>query len=122
MPRPKKCRMVGFLPSNPCFHPVLENADEIILSIEEVETIRLSDYLDMDQDAAAESMNVSRGTFQRMINTAHQKVADALLHGKTIRIEGGNYEILSNRVCCKEKSRSCKGGRCNKREGCEGGK
>lgn len=121
MPRPRKCRMVGFVPNNPCFHPQLRNTEEVVLSIEEVEAIRLADLLSMEQDAAAESMDVSRGTFQRMINAAHQKVADALVHGKTIRIEGGNYEVMHDRPCCREHGRRCRGRRCSKRDDCEGG-
>ncbi|MGE5630730.1 MAG: DUF134 domain-containing protein [Caulobacteraceae bacterium] len=122
MPRPRKCRMVGFVPQNPCFHPQMCNVEEIVLSIEEVEALRLSDFLKMDQDAAAESMNVSRGTFQRIINASHQKVADAIVHGKIIRIEGGNYEIMDEKPCCREHGRRCGGRRCNRHEECEGGK
>ncbi len=121
MPRPRKCRMVGYIPRNPCFHPHLGNTEEVVLSIEEVEAIRLADFLNMEQDAAAESMDVSRGTFQRIINAARQKVADALVHGKTIRIEGGNYEVMNDRPCCKEHGRRCRDNRCNKRDDCEGG-
>ena len=113
MPRPRKCRMVGFVPHNQCFHPQLKNHAEVILSIEEIEAIRLSDYLEMEQDSAAESMNVSRGTFQRIINSARMKTADALVHGKTIRINGGNYELSTGKVCCKRHSGTCR------LEGCE---
>ena len=121
MPRPRKCRMVRFVPNNPCFHPQLRNTDEVVLNIEEVEAIRLSDYLSMDQDAAAESMTVSRGTFQRIINTARKKLADALVNGKTIRIEGGNYELTSDKPCCKEHDKRCRGRRGIKSDICEGG-
>lgn len=121
MPRPRKCRMVGFVPINPCFHPQLGNTDEVVLSIEEVEAIRLSDFMSLDQDAASESMDVSRGTFQRIINTARQKLADALVNGKTIRIQGGNYQVTSDKPCCKEHSKTCRGRRCSKPDKCEGG-
>lgn len=113
MTRPKKCRMVGFIPDNSCFHPQLHNKDEVLLSIEEVEALRLSDYLEMEQDSAAESMNVSRGTFQRIINAARKKTADALVHGKTIRIDGGNYQLSAGKACCKRLNGNCK------RKGCE---
>lgn len=112
MPRPRKCRMVGFVPDNQCFHPQLSNNDEVVLSIEEVEAIRLSDYLEMEQDVAAESMNVSRGTFQRIINAARKKMGDALVHGKTIRIDGGHYELTEGKACCRKncncKHKACK--------------
>lgn len=119
MPRPKKCRMVGFVPDNPCFHPQLHNKDEVVLSIEEVEAIRLSDYLEIEQDSAAESMNVSRGTFQRIIDAARRKTADALVHGKTIRIDGGNYQLLAGKACCRRLNGNCKRYACEKCEECE---
>ena len=121
MPRPKKCRMVGFVPDNSCFHPQLYNKDEIVLSIEEVESIRLSDYLEMEQNSAAKSMNVSRGTFQRIINVARKKTADALINGKTIRINGGHYELLEGKECCMEhkNNRHCKRKYCEECEDCE---
>lgn len=114
MPRPKKCRLVGFVPDNPCFHPQLHNKDEVVLTIEEVESIRLSDYLELEQDSAAESMNVSRGTFQRIINSARKKTADALVHGKTIRIDGGNYEMSAAKPCCRRHNGRCSRTECDK--------
>jgi Predicted DNA-binding proteins len=119
MTRPRKCRMVGFVPDNPCFHPQLHSKDEVVLSIEEIEAIRLSDYLEMEQDSAAESMNISRGTFQRIINAARKKMADALVNGKIIRIDGGNYQLLSGKACCRRHSGLCKRKSCEKCEDCE---
>lgn len=119
MPRPRKCRMVGFVPDNKCFYPQVENLIEVVLSIEEVEAIRLSDYLEMEQDKAALSMNVSRGTFQRMINSARMKIADAFVNGKTIRIEGGLYEISKGKVCFKRHTVHCKQMSCDQCENCE---
>lgn len=119
MPRPRKCRMVGFIPNNSCFHPQVHNKDEVVLSIEEVESIRLSDYLEMEQDSAAKSMNISRGTFQRIINAARKKTADALVHGKTIRIDGGIYELSLGKACCKRHHGNCKRMNCEQCEDCE---
>lgn len=119
MPRPKKCKMVGFVPRNLCFYPKLNNSAEVILSIEEVEAIRLSDYLEMEQDRAAACMDVSRGTFQRIINSARNKTADALIHGKTIRIGGGNYELLVGNPCCRKQSKTCNRVSCEKCVVCE---
>lgn len=113
MPRPRKCRKVGFIPHNSCFHPQVHNKEEVVLSIEEIESIRLSDFLEMEQDEAAESMNVSRGTFQRIINAARRKIADALLHGKNIRIEGGNYELSPGKPCCRRQNGMCRHKTCN---------
>lgn len=114
MTRPRKCRRVGFIPDNPCFHPQLQNREEVILDIEEVEALRLADYLELDQDCAAESMNVSRGTFQRIINSARKKTAEALIHGKILRINGGNYLISDGEDCCRKKQGICKRMNCNK--------
>lgn len=119
MPRPKKCRMVGFLPDNPCFHPQLKNKDEVVISIEEIESVRLYDYLEMEQDSAAESMNVSRGTFQRIINSARKKTADALIHGKTIRIDGGNYKLSAGKTCCRRHNGLCQNKGCEKCDDCQ---
>ena len=119
MPRPRKCRMVGFIPVNSCFHPQLYNEDEVVLNIEEIESLRLSDYLEMEQDNASESMHVSRGTFQRIINTARKKVADALVHGKIIRIDGGNYELTEGKACCRRYNGNCKCEFCEKCNECK---
>lgn len=121
MPRPRKCRMVGLVPANSCFYPQMGNSDEIVLNIEEIEAIRLSDLMGMDQDAAAESMDISRGTFQRIINEARCKLADALINGKIIRIQGGNYSVIEKRPCCREQGKLCSGRRCSRPDRCKGG-
>ncbi|MFC1963996.1 DUF134 domain-containing protein [Chloroflexota bacterium] len=96
MPRPLKCRRVEFMPGVTYFKPAgipMRVLEEIILSLEEAEAIRLKDLEGLEQADGAESMNVSRPTFQRVLVSARQKIADALLNGKAIRIEGGNYEM-----------------------------
>ncbi|HEX2924930.1 MAG TPA: DUF134 domain-containing protein [Ruminiclostridium sp.] len=118
MPRPRKCRRVGFIPGNACFYPEVKSVVQVVLSIEEVEAMRLADYLEIGQDEAAESMSVSRGTFQRIINSARKKTADALVHGKTIRIDGGNYKVTPGRPCCRRSSWECSSNACEKCEGC----
>jgi predicted DNA-binding protein (UPF0251 family) len=66
---------------------------ETHLSVEEAEALRLKDLEGMEQEPAAEKMNISRPTFQRVLASAHRKVADAILNGKAIRIAGGNFEM-----------------------------
>ncbi|MDD2586132.1 MAG: DUF134 domain-containing protein [Syntrophomonadaceae bacterium] len=100
MPRPRKCRMVGFIPNNQYFYPQQSNSEEVCLNIEEVEAIRLSDLEGMEQVAAAELMSISRGTYQRIINDARKKIADAIINGKAIRIEGGNYKFKGGHKSC----------------------
>lgn len=67
--------------------------DEVCLSIEEMESVRLKDLEDLDQEQCAQQMNISRSTFQRVLGSARKKIAEALLSGKAIRIEGGNFEF-----------------------------
>lgn len=110
MPRRKKCRRVGFVPSNQAFYPQNQNADKVILNIEEVEAIRLSDLEQMEQNEAAEMMNISRGTFQRIIKTAREKVADALINGKMMQIGGGHYELVDGGTANRHRRRF-RGGR-----------
>ncbi len=96
MPRPLKCRRVALLPNVTYFKPAgipLRALDEVRLSVEEAEAIRLKDLEGLEQEQGAERMNISRPTFQRVLASARQKIANALLNGKAIRIEGGNFEI-----------------------------
>jgi predicted DNA-binding protein (UPF0251 family) len=96
MPRPPKCRRVAFLPEATYFKPAgipLRALTEVRLSVEEAEAIRLKDLEGLEQEPSAQKMNISRPTFQRVLTSARQKMADALLNGKAIRIEGGNFEI-----------------------------
>ncbi|NTU93450.1 MAG: DUF134 domain-containing protein [Chlorobiaceae bacterium] len=93
--RPVNCRKVEGLPKVTCFMPEgispakLQN---VVLSVDEIEAIRLADMLGLYQADAAEKMMVSRQTFGRIIQSARKKVAEALVEGKTICIEGGNID------------------------------
>ncbi len=103
MPRPRKCRRVAFMPGVNYYKPAgvpLRFLDEVCLSFEELESVRLKDMEDLDQEQSAERMNVSRSTFQRVLESARTKIADALLNGKAIRIEGGDFEVLPQRYIC----------------------
>ncbi len=96
MPRPRKPRFVNARPVVDAFHPNRLppwGMEEVILSIEGLEAIRLSDFEGLDQEAAAVRMNVSRPTFGRILTEARQIVADALVMGKALRIEGGHFEM-----------------------------
>jgi predicted DNA-binding protein (UPF0251 family) len=75
--------------------------NEICLPVEEAEAIRLKDLEDLDQEQCAERMNISRPTFQRVLESARKKIAEALLEGKAIRIEGGNFEMAAIRYRCR---------------------
>jgi len=103
MGRQPRWRRVDFLPQVTYFKPAgipLANLQEVRLSIEEAEAIRLKDIEGLEQDDCAQKMSISRSTFARILLSARQKMADALLNGKAIRIEGGNYEMAVRQFRC----------------------
>jgi uncharacterized protein len=92
MPRPLCCRRIAHLPVASVFAPRGRPAppcDAVILTLDELEALRLADLDGLYQEHAATQMAVSRSTFGRIVETAHRKVAEALVHGKALRIEGG---------------------------------
>ncbi len=94
MPRPKKPRYVQGPPIANMFIPNIcppFGRGQVILPIEGYEAIRLVDFEGMDQEEAAKMMNVSRQTFGRILAEARAAVAEALVMGKVLRIEGGNF-------------------------------
>ena len=100
MPRPIRCKRVGFKPNTTYFKPAgvrLIELEESILTVEELEAVRLNDLLNLDQTEAAKKMNISQPTFHRLLIEARKKIADALVNGKAIRIEGGNFRISKGR-------------------------
>ena len=100
MVRPKKDRLVGFNPKINYFKPrgipVLD-LDEVCLTVDERESLRLADLLGMSQAEAGERMGVSRATFGRIIQRARKIVADAIINGKAVRVEGGNYQLVDTK-------------------------
>ena len=65
------------------------------LTVDELEAIRLADFEGLYQEQAAEKMNVSRQTFGRILESAHKKIADALVNGKALLIKGGSVELAA---------------------------
>lgn len=99
MPRPRLCRRVRGQPDHTYFKPAgvpIRDLEESVLSIDEYEALRLKDIECLDQAAASERMGISQPTFHRLLIIARKKVSDALVHGKAIRIQGGDYEIRRN--------------------------
>ena len=80
--------------------PVVE-LEEVVMTLDEFEALRLADLEGHYQEQAAKEMKVSRTTFSRIIDSAHRKVADALVHGKALRIEGGPVQVEGRRGCRK---------------------
>lgn len=108
MPRPRKCRKVCKLP------PVEEfkakgcpDGEYIVLTVDEYECIRLVDYQGFSQEECAEYMQVSRATAQLMCDSARKKIASALVCGRGIRIDGGEYRL------CDGKEDACGCGGCD---------
>ncbi len=96
MGRPKKCRWVETEPGVTFFKPrgiPLRALQQIVITVDELEAMRLADFLEMTQEEVAQQMQVSRPTVTRMLSRAHRAVAEALVHGKAICIQGGDYRV-----------------------------
>lgn len=97
-------RRVAFLPGVTYFKPQgipLRFLEEVLLSVDELEALRLKDLGGLEQEEAAREMGVSRQTFQRILEYAHQKVAESLVQGKALRIEGGDFEVVPVHFHCR---------------------
>lgn len=95
MSRPCCRRRIAAEPRQTVFQPAgipLTGLSEVILTLDEFEAVRLVDLLGLYQEAAAARMNVSRPTAGRVLERARRKIADALVHGRILRIEGGAVE------------------------------
>jgi predicted DNA-binding protein (UPF0251 family) len=100
MPRPRRWRRVWSKPNIDYFKPAgirMVDLEESILTVDEFEAVRLKDLLDLDQEEAAKKMNISQPTFHRLVSSARKKIADAIVNGKAIKIEGGVYKIIKPR-------------------------
>ena len=110
MARPRCPRHVHDLPPCVYFKPQgvpMSELDEILLSVDEFEALRLADQRGLYQEQAARKMKVSRATFGRIIGSARQKVADALVTGQALRIEGGDFKLAElRRFQCQDCSRT----------------
>ena len=98
MVRPQKDRMVAFNPEISYFKPrgiPMIDLEEVCLTVDQREAIRLSDLLGMSHEDAGRRMGVSRATFGRIIQKARNAVAVALINGKAINVEGGSYRIVN---------------------------
>ena len=103
MVRPQKERRVAFNPAISYFKPrgiPMFDLEEICLTVDQREALRLSDLLGMSHEEAGRHMGVSRATFGRIIQRARKAVADALINGKAINVEGGHYQLVNKtRIC-----------------------
>lgn len=127
MARPQKNRIVACDPGASYFKPrgvpMLE-IEEVRLTIDQMEAIRLADLEGLSQEEAGRKMGVSRATFGRIVKQARHTVAVALVHGKAILLEGGNYELGSGnrqfgcRACNHTWEEPCGSGRPDKCPAC----
>lgn len=96
MVRPRLCRRVRFNPDVTYFKPrgiPMVELEESILHVDEYEAVRLKDLDGLEQEECAKKMKISQPTFHRLVLSARKKIADAIVNGKAIKIEGGNYKI-----------------------------
>jgi len=94
MPRPKKPRSCRRFASFNLFKPAgipLSQTDVVEIGLDELEAVALCDYEGLHQEQAAEAMDVSRGTVQRLLQTGRRTIADAIVHGKALAIEESEH-------------------------------
>ena len=97
MVRPKKDRFVAYKPHISYFKPrgiPMLDLEEVRLTVDEREAIRLSDLLGLSHEESGRQMGVSRATFGRIIQRARNAMADAIINGKAINVEGGSYKLV----------------------------
>src|SRR5574344_2140083 len=120
MPRPRKWRRVCCLPDSNRFGPLdspLDTEKTVNMTVDEYETIRLIDLDGFTQEECANQMNISRTTVQGIYDEARKKLAESLVNGKTLWIEGGEYRL------CDGLGSGCGRGGCRRHRngrGCEG--
>jgi len=104
MPRPQKNRLIKEPPVFTEFKAVGVPGrvmDKVILSLDEYEALRLSDFEGMSQEEAADEMEISRPTFTRLIETSRKKICEMLVNGKMLVIDGGNIHFRQNLIKCR---------------------
>jgi predicted DNA-binding protein (UPF0251 family) len=100
MSRPQICRNISGDPISLHFKPAgipVSQLEELTLSLDELEAIHLNDLDGKEQEECAKLIGISQPTFHRLILSARQKMADAVVNGKAIKIEGGNTKIILKR-------------------------
>jgi len=103
--RPKKWRRVTLLPEATYFKPAGVPArllDEVTLSVEEVEALRLKEVEGLEPERCAREMCVSRPTFHRVLSSARRKLAEAIVKGKALQIQGGTFLPATQTFVCAE--------------------
>jgi predicted DNA-binding protein (UPF0251 family) len=100
MVRPRLRRRIFAEPNVTYFKPAgirMIDLKESILAVDEFEAVRLKDLEGLEQEQCAKKMNISQPTFSRLVEEARKKIADAIINGKAIKIEGGNFKMAMPR-------------------------
>ena len=100
MARPRKCRRICQMPRTTRFAPEDGGAGEICMSLDEFESIRLIDLEGCTQEECAQRMQIARSTVQMIYNEARRKMADCLVNGRPLIIDGGSYRLCDGTGCC----------------------
>ena len=103
MSRPCKCRRVCGNPQADYFKPrgvPLSQLEVVVLTIDELEALRLAHLEELYQEDAAKKMNISRQTFGNIVESAHKKIADAIVNAKALKIKGGVIEMAQRQFRC----------------------
>lgn len=111
MARPRKWRKVCCLPENSRFGPLdttVSQNEFIVMSVDEYETIRLIDLEGLTQEECADQMHIARTTAQRIYSDARKIIAQSLVNGRVLLIEGGDYKL------CNTSGNSCGGNKCGR--------
>ncbi|MPN55684.1 hypothetical protein SDC9_203368 [bioreactor metagenome] len=119
MSRPRKCRKVCCLPQSNRFGPfngISHQMNVVMMTVDEYETIRLIDLENFTQEECAAQMHIARTSAQRIYNEARKKLADVLVNGKILRIEGGDYQL------CDGLENTCRCGGCRRHRAMTGQK
>lgn len=104
MARPRKWRKVCCLPKSNEFGPLNKNKDRnniVFMTVDEYEAIRLIDMEGLTQVECSEQMHIARTTVQGIYSQARKKIAECIVNGKNLKIEGGDYRL------CKEYDKPC---------------
>jgi len=105
MPRTEKNRIVHTPPLFSEFKPIgvpIQNLQQLPLTLDEFEAFRLADYIGLSHAEAADEMEISRSTFTRLIEKSRKKIADFIVEGRVLQIEGGNVHFRNNIIRCQE--------------------
>lgn len=103
MPRPQFKRIVNEPPLYSHFKPAglkSQGSKQIVLTLDEYEAFRLADHLSHSHATAAKEMDISRPTFSRLIAKARKKIADFLILGGVLTIDGGSVHFRVNKLLC----------------------